>query len=197
MNSTKFFKNNVENEIPEDLLNSIIRVAYNDEGYFEKLKVMKLAEKDDRVKELLNEYQITALSVHNLTPIECPDNLVEKACRKVKIEQHNKPSIFFDIYNLVFTRPAISAAAALLLVTAITISVFINNRGELYEYNTEEIDLANRQAKYALAIVGKVFSSTSKSLTEDIIGKKVSKPINEGIKTVNKLFIEEENKNEN
>jgi len=46
-----------------------------------------------------------------------------------------------------------------------------------------------------LLIINKIFSETEELITNDILINEVSKPIKEGIKTVNKLFYKEK-KNE-
>ena len=63
------------------------------------------------------------------------------------------------------------------------------------QFSQEEIALANKQTKQALAIIGKVFNQTEKAIKKDILAKRVGQPINRGLNIVNDLF-NEENKNE-
>ncbi len=195
MKSAKYSNNG--STIKEELFNAIIRVAYGEAGFFEKQKVLKIARANDEVKATLEAFSETARSVHKLQPDECPDELVEAALNKIRIAKSNKPSFAFDVYNAIFAKPIVSAVSAAVLVAVIGTSIFLNDGENLNGYNIADVEEANLQAKYALAVVGKVFSSTRKSLKEDILVDKVSKPINEGIKTVNKLFTKEEIKNEN
>ena len=55
----------------------------------------------------------------------------------------------------------------------------------------EEIERANDQVKYALAIVKDAFKKSNNILTEDILTEKIAKPIGEGINYVNTLLQEE------
>lgn len=189
MKDKKFF------EISAELMDRIISAAYSDAGFFEKLKIHKLAEEQPEVRELLDEYRNTAKSVHSIKPDECPETVVNSIKAVPKIE--NKPSSFlFDIYTVVFSRLAVSAIAVVILAAIVVISVSIDN-GSYNGYTRAEIEQANLQTRQALALVSNIFSKTGNSLKNNILRNKVSKPINNGMSTVNNLFIVKENKNEN
>jgi hypothetical protein len=189
MKSKKYFK------ISDKLMNSIIATAYGDAGFFERLKIYILAGKSPGVKDLLYEYRETAKNVHSIKPDECPDEVLNKI--KSISEFENKPSSFlFDIYAALFTRPAISAIAAVVITAVLVLSVSLN-QGSFNGYTSAEIEQANRQTRQALAIVSSIFSKTEESIKKDILIDKVSKPLNNGVTTVNNLFIEKEKKNEN
>jgi hypothetical protein len=195
MKSAKY--SNKNGNISEQLANSIIRVAYGDAGFWEKRNILSLARSNEDVRSMLESYSNTANSVHELQSEDCPDYLIESALQKLKISKRKQPSFFFDFYNTIFTKPLLSAFAAAVLVAVITVSVFINNGQNLEGYKLADVEKANKEAKYAFTLVNKIFSSTSASLKEDILRDKVSKPINKGVETVNKLFTDKEKKNEN
>jgi hypothetical protein len=182
-------------EISAELMDGIISTAYGDAGFFEKIKIHKLAKEQPEVRELLDEYRGTANSVHSIKPDECPDTVIYNNKPVSKIE--NKSSGFlFDIYTALFARPVISAAVIVILSAAVIVSVSIDN-GSYNGYTRAEIEMANLQTKQALALVSSIFSKTENSLKNDIIKDKVSKPINNGMTMVNNLFIDKEKKNEN
>ena len=58
-------------------------------------------------------------------------------------------------------------------------------------FTVEEVEKANRESRLAMSIVADIFSKTGKTLKTDILYKEISKPINEGMNTVNKLFNKE------
>ena len=189
MKSKKYFK------ISDELMDSIISTAYGDAGFFERLKIYTLAGKYPEVNELLDEYRNTAESVHSIPPDECPDTVLRNIKSTAAIE--NRPSSFlFDIYAALFTKPAVSAIAAIVITAVLVLSVSLNN-GEYSGYTNAEIQHANMQTRQALAIVSSIFSKTEESIKKDILIDKVSKPLNNGVTTVNNLFIEKEKKNEN
>ena len=81
-----------------------------------------------------------------------------------------------------------------ILIAAITFSVF-NQNDFAPQYTQQEIELADKQTRDALAIVTKIFKSAENKIKEDF-NTRVKKPINKGLKIVDDLFTEE-NKNEN
>lgn len=187
MNHTKY-------NIPEETMDKIIRVAYGDASAKDKREINQLAMRDESVQKLLNEYLETANSVHEIKIDECPPELVERANKGTIKHEVPKRSFVFELYSLVFSKPLVSAVAIGILVAAIVTSIFIN-RNNMYEgYSLAEIERANSEARMALALVGKIFNETGNSITQEILTDKVGKPINEGIKSVNKLFKEGEQK---
>ena len=189
MKEKKFFK------VSAELMDRIISVAYGDAGFFEKMKILKLAEEHPEVRELLDEYINTANSVHSITSDECPDTLINKIKSVSKIENESS-SFLFDIYTTVFSRPAVSAIAVVILAATIVVSVSFEN-SSYNRYTNAEIEQANLQTRQALTLVSNIFSKTENLLKNDILRNKVSKPINNGMAVVNNLFIDKENKNEN
>lgn len=189
MKLTKFYK------IDEQLHDKIINAAYGDAGIFDKIKIYFLAKKYTEVKSLFNEYRATSKAVHSIEKEFMPDELLEKIKPQTGVKEFQKNSFFFDFYTFIFTRPVSSAIAAAALIILIITSVFIKGPDITNQYSKEEIALANKQTKQALAIIGKVFSNTENTLKNDILAKRVGQPINEGLGMINNLF-NEENKNE-
>lgn len=189
MKHTKFYK------IDEQLHDKIIGAAYGDAKIIDRIKIYLLSKKYPEVKLLFDEYRSTSKAVHSIEKEILPDELLEKVKTKTGVKEPQKNSFFFDFYSFVFTRPALSGFATVLLIIIIIISAFIKGPEFQTQYSKEEIAIANKQTKQALAIIGKVFSDTEKTLKNDILAKRVGQPINEGLNIVNDLF-NEENKNE-
>ena len=172
-------------KISEELLDRIISVAYGSASFLEKRRIEKLASENETIQELLNEYKSTANVVHSIPKEEYSGKL------KIKTIHESSKSIFDDIYQILIGKPLVSAIATILLIFAITFSLF-NNKELTYEgYSLAEVQKANFESKQALLIVNKIFSKTKKQLTDDILIKEVSKPIKEGMNTVNRLFKKE------
>ncbi|MFC2084133.1 hypothetical protein ACFLS9_03670 [Bacteroidota bacterium] len=185
-----------ENPINEELEGKIISAAYCDLGFFERIRLRKLAKQNSYVRKLLREYEDTARSVHSLNLEDCPDKILDSVPILVKSKKYSENSFAVDLYTLIFSKPLVIATTVAIIMLAVVISVFINDNRTYNGYSMEEIEKANLQTKHALAIVSNIFNKTSRSLKDDIILKHVSKPINEGVNTVNNLFIEGDNKNE-
>ena len=190
MKHKKYYK------IDEQLHDKIISVAYGDAGLIDKIKIYLLANNNVEVKSLLNEYKSTSKAVHSIEKEFMPEELLARIKTETGIKNNENRSFFFDFYSFIFSRPVISAAAAVILIAVIITSAFLKGPGlSNSTYSPEEIALANKQAKQALAIVGKVFNQTEKAIKNDILAKRVGQPINKGLTIVNDLF-KEENKDE-
>lgn len=196
MKHKKLFK------IEEELHDKIINAAYGDAGIFDKIKIFFLSKKYPEVKSLFDEYRSTSKAVHSIEKEFMPDELFAKVKRTTGVKEVQSNSFWGDLYVIIFSRPASSAIAAAALLIIIITSIFIKGpnisnltTGQAGQYSKEEIALANKQTRQALAIIGKVFSKTEKTLKNDILAKRVGKPINKGLDMVNNLF-NEENKNE-
>ncbi len=180
-------------EITEELLNKIISVAYGDASLNDKIKVMYIASRNEEVRDLLNSYKRTANEVKQLGEEEAPPELLKK------IEHRNVPAktirnkFVFDFLSIIFSRPIISAATSVILIAAVITSLIINKPVQ-YNYSTAEITVAEKQAKYALELVGKYFNETHSTLQKKVFGNAVAKPFNHSIGIVNNLL--EGDKNE-
>lgn len=179
----------------EQLHDKIISVAYGDAGLLDKIRIHLLARKNGDVRNLLEEYRSTSAAVRSIEKDYLPEELIDGVKSRIGIEEKNDRSFFLDFYSFVYSKPIVSAAAATVLIAVIITSTFLKGPDLSQTYSPEEIALADKQVKQALAIVGKVFNQTENALKNDILGKRVGQPINKGLNVVNDLF-KEENKNE-
>ncbi|MDP3583149.1 MAG: hypothetical protein Q8S39_14535, partial [Ignavibacteria bacterium] len=104
----------------------------------------------------------------------------------------NKPGFLNDLYTIAFARPVVSLAVVLVVISAITFGI-IRNKTVEYEFTEAEVIEADKQAQQALAIVSNIFEQTKTTLEDDVLGNKVSKPLNKGLGIINNLFEGENN----
>ena len=71
--------------------------------------------------------------------------------------------------------------------SSIVIALIVN-RPVQYNYTQAQIIDADRQAREAFLIVGKILKETHATLQNDVLGERVSKPLNQSIRIANKLF---------
>ncbi|MFH1197981.1 MAG: hypothetical protein V1720_19925 [bacterium] len=183
----------------EHLLNKIISVAYNDARIVDKIHVRYLALKNPEIKKLFEEYRSTYGGVHNIKIDECPDEIVEKVLSSVKMTESKKKSFKDDLFTMFVLNPRATAYVATAATLLIIFSVVFNinrNENNYGSYSKEEVLQANKQIKESLALIGKVFNKTQSTITDEVFGKRVGKPINKSINTINNLFLEG-GKNEN
>lgn len=175
-------------KISEELQNRIISVAYGNASFLEKRRIEKLASQNEEINKLLVEYRNTANAVKTIKKEEYSGEL------KIKTIEPSR-TILEDIYLVLIGKPAVLVISTALIIFAITFSLF-NNQELTYEgFSIAEVQKASIETKQALQIVNNIFSKTEDKIKYDILTKEVSKPINAGMSTVNKLF-KKEKKNE-
>ena len=171
----------------EKQLQRIISVAYGDAGIIDKIKIYFLAARDNEIKKLLDEYKTTAGAVRNLEKENCPDEIIEKIKNNTGIKDKN---LFFPaaefIHALIY-RPALTAAAVLILAAVIFLFTLFNGANR-NQYSEKQIKQAENQVKQSLVLVSKIFNRTADNLENNIIKEQVAKPVYEGVSTINELF---------
>ena len=182
-------------EITEELLNKIISVAYGDASFPDKIKVMRAASRNNEVRNLLNSYKTIANEVKQLGEEEFPRELFKSIENRTIPVKKTTNKFIYDLISIVLARPIASAATSVILIAAIIASLIINKPVQYnYNYSAAEITEAEKQAKYALSIVGKVFNETQTTLQKEVLGNAVAKPFGQSIGIVNNLL--EGDKNE-
>jgi len=178
---------NISKIIDEKLLEKIIAVAYGDAGLYDRMVVWITARRFPEIEKLLAEYKLTSKSVHQLVETELPDSKLGY----VRQRTISKPqSDFFGstIYSFA-SKPLLSASTAgIIILTIVSVLLFYNPPPE-QRYTQAEIELAQVQLEQSLAIVGKVFQNTEKTLDAEVISKHVSKPLNKGLIFLNDYLI--------
>ncbi len=180
----------------EKLLNKIISVAYGDASIKDKLNIYLLSLKNEEIKKVLNEHKRIASAAHNLDLEECPDNVIEKVSESIKANNLRSKSMLVDLYSIFFRRPILSGAVATVIVLAV-ISTFIFERPEIkQQYTQQQIEQADSEVKYSLALVANVLNKTKRTIEKDVIQDKVNKPIKESLFIIND-YLQGDKKNEN
>lgn len=164
--------------ISEEMLNRIISAAYKDAPLIDRIRIFFLTKKNQEVKKLLKEYRRTVNNIKKVPLEECPDSVINSLDIKTKKESKSfvlKPAYIFAITVLVIS----------------TLAIVLLNQSEEKEhvYTKAEIELAEQQVKTSLAIVNRVFKKTEDLIQEDILPKRVGKPIHKSLSIINEVLI--------
>lgn len=182
-------------EMDENLINRIISAAYKDSSVWQRLLIMWKAERDPKVKELYLEYKRTAGMLHRYKEEPCPESLIRRAEELTIHEENRSHSFLLDLYEALFSKPVWSAAMLAVIVSVISVSIYLRQNEQPRPYSQKEIAAANEQASMVLKMVGNILSRTKSTVMNEILPEKVSRPINKSL-TVVKNLIDKENTNE-
>ena len=94
-----------------------------------------------------------------------------------------------SVYIRFLSKPILSTAVAGLMIIAVAAVLLFNQPQQQPKYTQAQIELAQKQFKESLAIVGKVFSSTEKKLDEDILNNQINKSLGKGFNLINDILI--------
>jgi len=180
-------------EITDEILDKLISTAYGDAGFLDKIYVKKLIRKHENVRLLYEQYSAVANEVHKVKEHEFPYQLTKPLpIRNVNYKEF-KNSFWVDLLSIIINRPLISTVTAIVMITAVTVSL-INIKQVEYKYTPIEITTADEQVRKALGIVSKIFNETKTTLRNEVLGEKVGTPIRESIGIVNIIFNKGEQK---
>ena len=179
---------NISNKFDEKLLDKIIAVAYGDAKLYGRLIVWINAKKYQEIGKLLNEYKLTASSVHSLDEKKLPEANLKNLYHKIGQGEKTNPAVPF-IYSFNFSKPLVSYAAVGIIIVAIVSVLLFYNPPPEHKYTKAEIELAQQQLGESLAIVNKVFQNTEKKIDVEVLSKHVSKPLNKGLIYLNDYLI--------
>lgn len=184
-------------DLTEELHNKIISAAYGDAGFFDKIRVLRAIAKNPEAKKLYASYMLTAAEVKQIREENFTSDFVTRlAGENVPAIKHNR-SMMFDFLSVLFARPVISFATALILIASIVYTLTFNKPVPINynKVNEAEVLRAEEQAKYALAIVDNIFQKANQTLQNEILNEKVTKPIKESVGIVNNILKGEKNEN--
>jgi hypothetical protein len=167
----------------EKLNDRIIRAAYGDAGFLEKISVYLAARRDPAVAALLKEYRQTAEAVHSMEK-ECPEYLVNTAEEKLLLK--SKSNSAKGILSALMYKPSLAFIMIILFSGILSFFIFRGNNEP--DYSAAEVELAEKQVKETLSYVGIIFKAAENELEKEILEKKISKPIRKGFSTVNFLI---------
>ncbi|MCL5030191.1 MAG: hypothetical protein M1480_14365 [Bacteroidetes bacterium] len=172
------------NPIDEKILEKIISTAYGDAGMIDKIRIYFYSLTKPEVKKLLNEYKQTANAIHSFNNLKCPEFITKTITKKVPNENREKAHRFAEL----FLRKPIIAAASFVIVAAIIGIIIYQNRPIEKTFSKVQAEIAERQVKQSLALIGQILKRNGNSLTEEIIIKQVTPPFHKSLETVNNLF---------
>jgi len=180
----------------EKLNERIISAAYGDAGIVERLKIYWIARHNEEAKSTLAEYRKIADRVHSIRGEEYPEASAIKTIQRIKREEANEKTFSIGWTSQLSKRPGVYAFGAILVVMAIAFALLREPKPNYEGYTEAQVKTADRQAKEALAIVGRVINRSRNTLKNDVLIKQIGLPIHESVQTVNQLF-KEGNKHEN
>jgi hypothetical protein len=179
------------NNIQQKIEDKIINVAYGDASIVDKLYVKWKIWHDKDLKKLFTEYRNTALTVHKLHQKDLPEQTVDFVISKT-IRKEKKKNILqlISVYMYELLGRKLIPAAVFSLAVIIMISIFIlRDPANQNKYSNAQIELAEKQFKQTLAIVGKAFNKAESSFNNEIMEKQVNKKLNKGYYLINNILI--------
>lgn len=179
------------NKFDQKLIDRIIKVAYRDAGIIEWIYIRFRALTDNEINSLLEEYKKTAAAIHNLKQEDVPTQILEKV--KDYKNSYNQRKSFLHIISFGFfylwNKKAISATVLGILIAMTILFILLREPAQPSKYSKAEIELAEKQLKQSLAIVGKAFQKAENDFSNEILNKQVNKNLNRGYYLVNNILI--------
>lgn len=167
----------------------IISVAYGDAALTDRLIVFFGSIVNPEIKSELKAYRETAKTVRSLGEESCPDEVLNRL-KKRNIPVRMKDQAFLsDLAAIIINKPFASALTTLIFITVVATAI-IFNRPEERTFTRQEILAADKQARYALQLIGSIMSQTEQTLKKEILSDRVASPIRRGIDIVNSLIKE-------
>ena len=177
------------NKLDQKLINKIIRVAYGDAGIVDQFYISFKASLNEKIKELLEEYKQTANAVHSVKQENVTDQIIKSVKNYAALEQKNYSSSKLSyLFFLIFGKKVIPAVVLSTILVIIVSFLLFRNPTPTQKYSKAEIELAEKQFKESLAIVGKTFDKAEKDFSSEILNKQVNKNLNRGYSLVNNIL---------
>jgi hypothetical protein len=165
------------NHIDEEILDKIIAAAYEDASLTDRIRIYFLAKKNPEINKLLYEYRETAGNVKKIPLEECPDSVT----KSLEIKTGEVKSFI--------SKPAYAFAITLLVISTLVFVLLNQNKEKEQVYSKAEVEHAEQQVKTSLAILNKVFKKTEDLIREDILPKRVGKPVHKSLSIINEVLI--------
>jgi len=178
-------------KLNQKLTDKIINVAYGNAGIVDRIYIFFKAKADGKANSLLNEYRNTAISVHNLKQEEVPDYIIAKAKSITGGTGQNEfiPShISYGVFSFLSTKVIPATVLGILFIFIVSFLI-LREPSPSHKYSKAEIELAEKQLKLSLAIVGKAFQKAEKSFSEEVLNNQINKNLNRGYFLVTNILI--------
>jgi len=181
---------NESNNLEQKLTDKIIKVAYGDAGIADRIYIyLKTATKKE-IRKLLGEYQRTARAVHNVKLEDTPVHLIDsvKSYTEVKEQRDSITSkLSYGFFTLLGKRAIPATVLGIVLFLIVSFFVF-RTPAPVNKYSKAEIELAEKQFRQSMAIVGEAFQNAGKSFSNEVLNKQVNKNLNRGYYLVNNIL---------
>ena len=156
----------------------IIKVAYQDGSWFDKLIVHHVRKENPKVERL---YQAHLAAVRDVriagSEIVCSDRLGDRLMNIAVTERSELSEPWFaGLKRGYFALQATSALAAMLVLTFVLVHQF---RGP--SIDQRELEEATLQAKASLALISEIMNGTRDTVHDEVILRRTAKPIHESI----------------
>lgn len=167
--------------------NQIISVAYKDADIITTIKIYTLIFFNKSAKKVYNNYRLTKNYLSKIKKDEQSINI-----KLPNYIESNKPSFWTDIYCLFTAKPILPIMYATVIIIAVLLSIYVKD--SFYKpipknhYSVNEIKKADKQAKYALALIGNLINETNSKIKTEVITKQVAEPLAEGLNVINNIL---------
>ena len=172
------------------LVDKIIRVAYGDAGIIEWFYVRLRALTNNEINSLLEEYKKTASAVQNLKQEDVPEHIIERVNNYTNSYNQRKPiisAISFGLFTFWNKKAVPATVLGIILVLIVSFFVF-RAPGSTHKYSKAQIELAEKQFRQSMVIVGEAFQNAEKSFSDEVLNKQVNKNLNRGYYLVNNIL---------
>jgi len=178
------------NNLDQKLIDKAIKLAYGNVGIADRIYIYLKAATNGEIKELLEEYKRTAKAVHNVKLEDTPVHLINSVKNyTIAIEQKDSfiSRFFYGFFTLLGKKaiPAIVLGIILVLIVSIFL---LRTPDPKHKYSSVEIELAEKQFRQSMAIVGEAFQNAEKSFSDEVMNKQVNKNLNRGYYLVNNIL---------
>lgn len=175
---------NESKKISEELLDKIISVAYSDAGLFDRIKIYFAAKNNSKVKKILDEFRLTAGEIHLLKEDEYRGKILlnQTSAGSPRSGAGRWALKYFEIF---IKRPIISTAVTLLLIGSVSTYYLVQRKNAEQTYSRAELIKAKMQAEESFAIVASIMNKAEGKLTNDVLEKKVNRPIQKSLTIIN------------
>ena len=160
----------------------LIRAAYGDVTFIEKIKVAFVIRKNTEAKTLYVSYRKTAIKVKKLKRGNLPSVVADKLEALASETTSSRQKAMFTI------SPGLAVAFSILLIALFTFTFLKKNTDYYGKYNKETVENATEETLASLKMVAQIFSQTKKIVVDNILVNKVSQPINNGLNQVEKII---------
>lgn len=179
------------NKQDQKLINKIINVAYGDAGIIDQIYIHLKIINNKEIESLFEEYSKSAKAIHSLNQEEIPDYIIIRAKRLAGDMNKNKTiksNLSYVLYSFFGKRIIPVTVFGVLLIFFISFLLF-HNPMQTHKYSKAEIELAEKQLRESLAIVGKVFQQAETSFNKEVLNKQINKNLSRGYYLVNNILI--------